>query len=186
MLGWLKQKITNASAQSAVKNEMGEAMKLIKKHGGPDPVVFAYVKYFQDTPEKMARFRSGWLKPEEYPMSRMLVSTAAIQSIMRARRDLRDDPNAEDARNRLAVAEHAFLLSWLHLTEADIEHITDDEIQEAIKRSFDVLMETQDVHKAYAVMPHRAVADAKIEQGQQALEKWRRADIDKFPFDAFA
>lgn len=186
MLGWLKQRIVNASAQNAVKSEISEAMQFIAKEGGSDRVVMVYVKYFQDTPDKMARFRSGWLKPEEYPMSRMLISTAAVQSIMRARRDLRNDPNDEHARNRLEVAEHAFVLSWLHLTESDIEHITDDDIQEAIKKSFDILMESQNVNEAYAVMPHRSVADARIKQGQQALQNWREADIDKFPFEAFA
>jgi len=182
VFGWIKNKIANVSAENNVKNEMAEAMEAIKKYGGADRIVLAYVEYFSKNDEKMARFRSGFLKPEDYPMKRILISTAAINSIMAARRDLGANPNDETAKSRLTIAEHAFLLSWLHLEEKDIAHISQEEIDVAIKRSFDVLMETQDVKRAYAVMPHRKVADERMRLANEALAKWRTADVNSFPF----
>lgn len=181
MFGWVREKIAKASAQNQVKNDLGDAVEAIKKSGGADRIVLAYVDHFSKNDEKMARFRCGLLKPDEYPMHRMLISTAAINSIMAARRDI--EKNAEDdiAEKRLNIAEYAFLLSWLHLEERDTEHITSEEIDAAVKRSFDVLMETQDVKRAYAVMPHKKVADERMKQGEEALEKWRVADVRTFP-----
>lgn len=183
MLGWLKDKIVKASAERQVKSDVGDSMTVIKKHGGADRIVMAYLDYFAKNEERMARFRCGRLKPEEYPMDRMLIATAAINSIMAARRDLRNSPGDEHADARLKVAEQAFLLSWLHLEVSDIEHITEEEIKVAIDKSFHILMETQDFKKAYAVFPHRNVADERMRLAHEALAKWREANIDTFPFN---
>lgn len=180
MLGWIKTKIAEALAENNIRNETASVMKAIDKCGGADKIVFAYVDYFAKNDEKMARFRNGCLKSEEYPMKRIMIGTAAIKSIMAARLDLAADPNDEDAKSRLSLAEYAFLLSWLHLEEKDIAHITQGEIDAATKRFLDVMSETQDVKQAYAVMPHRKVADERMQLANEALSKWRATDVSSF------
>jgi hypothetical protein len=152
MLGWLKQKMANAIAERQVENDMADAVRIIKKHGGSDAFCAAYVQYLHKDKVRLSRFRNGLMKPEEYPLPRNVIATAAINSMMAARRDLRTFPDNEDFRNRLKIAEHAFLMSWLHL----------DDVEQ--------------------VLFQKDVADERFRQGEQALENWRKADIDKFPF----
>ncbi|TIU90565.1 MAG: hypothetical protein E5V74_00185 [Mesorhizobium sp.] len=80
MLGWLKDKLAKGSAENRVKEEMAAAVDVITKFGGADRFVWTYVNYFLKNEDKMDRLLNGLLKADEYPMKRMTISFAAINS----------------------------------------------------------------------------------------------------------
>ncbi|RUU14381.1 hypothetical protein EOD23_01130 [Mesorhizobium sp. USDA-HM6] len=182
MLGWLKDKLDKGRADKQVRDEMAAAVGAITKFGGADRVVWAYVNHFLDDRDKMDRLLNGLLRPTEYPVKRMLISFAAINSIMAARRDLEVDPHDDDAKTRLGLSEQAFLLSWLHLDEKDTEHIGLGEIDAGMVRAFTMMQQTKDADRIYSAMPHRKVADERLKLGREALAKWQATDVTDFQF----
>ncbi|RWK14790.1 MAG: hypothetical protein EOR43_32255 [Mesorhizobium sp.] len=182
MLGWLKDKLARGSAEKQVRDQMAAAVEVIKKSGGADRLVWAYVNYFLKNEDKMDRLLNGLLKVDEYPTKRMTISFAAINSIMAARRDLAVNPGDEDAKARLGLAEQAFLLSWLHLEEKDIARITPEEFNAGMERTFRVMQKTRDPSQIYSAMPHRKIADESMQLGREALAKWQATDVRSFKF----
>ncbi|TIU90564.1 MAG: hypothetical protein E5V74_00180 [Mesorhizobium sp.] len=92
------------------------------------------------------------------------------------------NPDNEDAKARLGLAEQAFLLSWLHLEEQDIARITPEEFSAGVERTFSVMRKTQNASQIYSAMPHRKIADERMKLGREALAKWQATDVRSFQF----
>lgn len=157
ILGWLRNWWIQRAAENAVKNEIADDVKFLNENGGSDKLILAYLSHVHKNPEFKAQLYGGTLPLKDSPISRSLLGTAAIQSMMQARKELLEDLDAkelDDAKQRLDLAEQAFLLSWC---------VPDD-----TARPID------------AESARRRVAES-MKQGRAALETWRAADPMTFP-----
>lgn len=182
MLKWALTKLNAARTVNYAADTMKRDVGIINAAGGSDKVCLAYVHYYLTDRERLIRLRCGMLKEDERKFPRSVIATAAINSMMKARRQIADGHDDEMTANRLKIAEEAFGLSWLQIEDEDLVHITVEERQTAARRSMEILLDTQDTMKAYSVLPYKKVCDERYRKGQEALESWRQHDPYDFTF----
>lgn len=175
-------KLKSVRAANLARSTIEEDIEIINAAGGSDRVCMGYVDYYHSDRERLIRLRCGLPSDDDKKLPRSVVGTAAINSMMMARRQIADGHDDEVTANRLKIAEEAFSLSWLHIDDGDLDHVSDEEKKEAFGRAAQVMLETQDSMKALSVLPHKKVCDDRYRKGQEALEAWRQHDPYGFTF----
>jgi hypothetical protein len=149
MSNWFSRILAKWQLNSALE----EDFQFMNDAGGTDMVCEVFLHMIAKDAENWRKFRNGTLDQKEYPMRRTLVSFAAIESMMQARKGLAysDDPESISLlKLRLETAESAFLLSFLLIPDNEKEN-------------------------------GENFADSRLSEGEKALSIWRSTDPNTFP-----
>lgn len=183
MLNWVKKKFEKAAIEKQFGDTLKRDIDTINEAGGSDLFCKKVVTYYSsDDDDRKARLFTGTIADQKYIVPRSMLSVAAINSLMKVRKEIEQGHDDKALDTRLFYAEIAFIISWLLIEQHQLSHISDEERSDGVARSIDVFLRTQDKELSLKEMPQYQVAVEQLRKGNEALQNWKAADPMNFTF----